>query len=785
MRLIELRLRNWCQLRDLTVQFRPGLNGILGRNGRGKSNTLDALRFAFTGESVNHGNKKDNLTWGEESGWVVVCFEVGDTIYQLKRSIESPRVELKWKDEKLTSSAAVEKELTRLLANPKTLHDNVFIPQGKIDAILCSRSSDRLKDFQEAFGLDRAADAHRLLTTEINNARLTPGLEHATLQAIEFYKESADQLKVLEGQIGSIKNCIAALMPAEQVLRQSLEATRTQGAIRQADLNLTMAADEVEGCSTRLDGAKLAADRLASTVTTIRPQVEQLAGELRDLERQAVEFTHAEQLRANLEVISRASRVAAVGWLSAIDQMTPLEEQLAQQTKHLSMLETLKDNPAARPKFPGEQEAIDQLQSAQELLRGLQKAQKSSLQVKYEQEMAHLKTELGAFDKGVCPTCGQTVHGGPEAAKQRVTQIETLKGLIEREQATALAETKQQVGVVETLKQTVKSFEEASARGMAGMIREAEEAIRSTKQSIVPLQLTIEEANKAAASLEAAERSLKGAPTVKPSEDRIKAIKSFQDQLRMAEQELVGLNGQVEIHRGALNGATAQLNQAKQIRAQLGETVQAPTPEQVKEAQQQAIELFNKRVLLDQALQELGVEQAKFSQREAEANRLKQLMGQEAKLAGWIEQAKKAKDVLHVTQLPALVMREFARVINRQVEYYLETWEAGYRMWLDDSLSFRVKFDDGKELEAARLSGGQKVVAATSFRLAMSDTFARKVGLLVLDEPSNHLDKDNIQHLQALLLHLKQMSTHSGRQILIVTHEDSLMGFLDHVVEIK
>ncbi len=59
MRLNQVRLKHWCQHKELTVDFQDGLNGILGANGNGKSNLLDAVRFAFTGESVNAGNKAE------------------------------------------------------------------------------------------------------------------------------------------------------------------------------------------------------------------------------------------------------------------------------------------------------------------------------------------------------------------------------------------------------------------------------------------------------------------------------------------------------------------------------------------------------------------------------------------------------------------------------------------------------------------------------------------------------------------------------------------------------
>jgi len=104
-------------------------------------------------------------------------------------------------------------------------------------------------------------------------------------------------------------------------------------------------------------------------------------------------------------------------------------------------------------------------------------------------------------------------------------------------------------------------------------------------------------------------------------------------------------------------------------------------------------------------------------------------------------------------------------------------------MRLDEDLNFVAEFDNGYVTRAARLSGGQKIVASTAFRLSMANTFARSVDLLVLDEPSNYLDSENITHLQQLMIKLQDSAVVS--QMIIVTHERALMGFFDRTIELN
>ena len=63
-----LNLVNFCQHRNLTLNFSPGLNAIVGPIGSGKSNILKAMRFLFTNKSGNAGKKEDDITYSLETG---------------------------------------------------------------------------------------------------------------------------------------------------------------------------------------------------------------------------------------------------------------------------------------------------------------------------------------------------------------------------------------------------------------------------------------------------------------------------------------------------------------------------------------------------------------------------------------------------------------------------------------------------------------------------------------------------------------------------------------------
>ncbi|RLG28000.1 DNA repair protein, partial [Methanosarcinales archaeon] len=47
MMLTELRLKNVKSYRDATIEFKPGINGITGENGHGKTTILEAIGYAL------------------------------------------------------------------------------------------------------------------------------------------------------------------------------------------------------------------------------------------------------------------------------------------------------------------------------------------------------------------------------------------------------------------------------------------------------------------------------------------------------------------------------------------------------------------------------------------------------------------------------------------------------------------------------------------------------------------------------------------------------------------
>lgn len=86
--------------------------------------------------------------------------------------------------------------------------------------------------------------------------------------------------------------------------------------------------------------------------------------------------------------------------------------------------------------------------------------------------------------------------------------------------------------------------------------------------------------------------------------------------------------------------------------------------------------------------------------------------------------------------------------------------------------------------DATILSGGEKIQLAVAFRFAAYCMFASKLGLLSLDEPTVYLDDENVGRFGDLLQQVKQIAQGMNLQVLIATHERSVIPFCDTVIDL-
>ena len=348
--------KSFCDPAELAIE--AGLTGIVGPNGCGKSNIVEALRWAMGESSAKglRGEEMDDVIFGGsaarpafdvaevrlklmgstmphlgigDSGEIEVARRLGrgqGSVYRINgREVRARDVQLLFADAGAGSRSAA------------------VIGQGQIGFIVESKPQDRRRLLEEAAGIGglhaRRRDAEaRLAATEANllrvqdllreqEARLAE-LERQDRQA-ERYRKLAAELRQTEAQyllarVREAEGACAAAATADETAREAVGATAAglasmRRAREQLSGDLAAAKDEAAGLAAALAGlterrAQLAA--AASRLRTHRATLERQQGEL-VADRAAAARTVAEleselgRLGAEAETTIRASRELA------------------------------------------------------------------------------------------------------------------------------------------------------------------------------------------------------------------------------------------------------------------------------------------------------------------------------------------------------------------------------------------------------------------------------------------------------------------------------------------
>jgi len=106
----------------------------------------------------------------------------------------------------------------------------------------------------------------------------------------------------------------------------------------------------------------------------------------------------------------------------------------------------------------------------------------------------------------------------------------------------------------------------------------------------------------------------------------------------------------------------------------------------------------------------------------------------------------------------------------------------------NESVSFqfrRIDHADDYVMPQKKLSGGQRVRLSIAFLLAFQQKVLPGVGLLVLDEPSMHLDTSGVEELRDMLISLSQKLQNSDAQVIVCDHHPALMPAFQSVIRLS
>ncbi|KGB52548.1 Chromosome partition protein Smc [Sphingopyxis sp. LC81] len=351
MQIKRLRLTGFKSFVEPTeLRIEPGLTGVVGPNGCGKSNLLEAIRWVMgesSPKSMRGGGMEDVIFAGTSTRpardfaeVALHCDTEGTLVAGLSDSSDGDDLEVIRRIERGAGSAyrangrdVRAKDVALIFADAATgAHSPALVSQGKIANVIAAKPTDRRAMLEEAAGIAglhvRRKDAEqKLRATETNLTRLSEIVADMEVRAnalrrqaraAEKYKKLSDDIRIAEGRLIYARWRDAAAA-ADQARR---DADAAEAAVKTAQDELETISKAQAEVATHVAAARSDAqtqrDALAeATATQVRLQGEERAA-LQRLEDLATQQRRIADDRAHEGELAREAH----GALTALDAET-------------------------------------------------------------------------------------------------------------------------------------------------------------------------------------------------------------------------------------------------------------------------------------------------------------------------------------------------------------------------------------------------------------------------------------------------------------------------------
>jgi len=739
MRLKKITYNNFKQHRDLTLPLVGNVIGIVGQNGNGKSNAIGGLQFGFTGEQPGF-NKSELTTWGEVKGGVTIEFTHNGTLFTLERSTSSNHAKLTYDKEEVVGITQVNQRLASLVGiDADLMKQSVFVNQSEIDAVLFSLPAERELAFQKLLGIGTAAKTYDQMgilisglskptdyTTMVNS--LTANIDTWT-KLFESAKAALVECQTKMG--GKFSNFNPEI--EKGMLEALVEESKKIAVYRAAEARFTNASAAFAAASagTLLPVEDLPADMVAKLQTAYDfAKGEYGSADL--LWRQCEDYTKS---AAELEKVKGESSIVLGFKPKVIEMETQLEQAKVKQAGTRQAMSN----------------ATAEHQSIKALVLAASKAKSSGV-------------------SGACPLCGSAVT---EVSQDKMDRYAALDA--------------------ELLNLKMESDNEGKT------ITDLTNAISSYKTQIMRMETTLSAYEAKVASYQNA-HVLGNAVLCKQSlqDATIRLAKATSD-LETGRQKISDNNSRMQMNatqiasratseaclmeaRQTMETALALCKDALESGLDIEGTIQST---KAMLAEYDAMKVAEGKLMAD-----LKVYTDKLGALHVELTDIQAKRDAQAGYIAKLETLNRVRNWFHYKNGPHAVVVDVMKRLTPNVNFFLEKLGAPFCVVADyDTVGFRYMMTNGTvnpdELPTAKsLSGAQRNMLAMAFRLSCYCMFAAKLGILVLDEPTAHLDNNNVGKFGELLQRVQVMAAEMNLQILVVTHHLEILSFCDSTISI-
>ena len=823
----RIHLSNFKPYGDADLRLTEGVTVIHGLNGSGKSSLLEACFFALYGSKALAGTLDDVVTKGEEETEVELWFTHDGRSYRIERRLRvyDDRIDHQCTLESTDGSdvsrdgaRAVREFVTELLRmDAEAFVGCAYVRQGEVNELIDATPRERQDTIDDLLQLgkleeyrERAGDARLGVEDVLENRRgrldqLDEQIEakeerdlHERLNGLESdLTEVTDEIDRYEDQRERAKEtreAAAETLETHAEKREELESVKTAIGDRLDDAGLDAADEEAiaarrEELDDRETEIRDELDDERVSAEAFRNQATNLAGKADDLAERAAE------LDAAADDLADEAEAAA----DEADERESSIEELREEAEGLR--ERFATADVDRDGVADDREAVRER-------RGEVRERIAELSAELKNARERVEEAEALLAAGKCPECGQPVEDSPHATgidedRERVDELESdLEAAREREAdlddriegLDGLAAAADRLGEID---ETVEMLEErvAEKREEAETNREAaaekREAAEETREVAEEKREAAEAAADRVAELEDALAEIDDArEAVDAVEERTAAIADAEDEIerrREKRETLAELNDE----------RRDRLADKRERRDELAAAVDEAAVEEARERKAEAEEYLER---VDGELDRLAERRTELENAiggvNGEIRELENLRSEREELTATVE----ALEGLHeeTSDLEAMYgdlraelrqrnVAELERTLNETFDLVYGN-DAYSHIELDGEYALTVYQKDGEALDPEQLSGGERALFNLSLRCAIYRLLSEGIEgaaptpPLILDEPTVFLDSGHVSRLVRLV---EEMRGFGVEQILIVSHDDELVGAADELVTVE
>jgi exonuclease SbcC len=639
------------------------------------------------------------------------------------------------------------------------------------------------------------------------------------IEVIEEYEERREELADLESDIDELREAISETERERDDLAEEIDDRREarEAAVETlADLLPETALDtedpdaveseDVEGLIDDLEAededhrdaveeARLEATECGNEAESLRKRADELDAEA------AEKRERAEKLGSEIEETRETLTERRENLADLDERVEELRAEFADVAADLDADVAFGEAESARESLAAEHDA------AVESVAGLK------ADVENQRETIEEAEEL--LEAGKCPECGQDVEGAPhvdsiEDDRERLAELESdLDDARERrddlaarvERAERLVEIEDSVAEAESNRENVAQLVEERESVLdekTDQIEELREAAADLDAEAAEKRETAaERESEAEASRERVDEHNEARSDLSDRIDRLERVADLLETVGDADDAVDRLRERREQLDERNDERRERLVDLRERRDSLREEFDESAVESAREERERAEEYIEQ---VDPRLAELRENRdelrAAIGGVETEIEELEALREQREELAervAWLDSLYEEAEQLQRTygDLRAELRRRNVESLEAMLN---EVFDLVYRndsyarIELSDEYELTVYQKDGEALEPEQLSGGERALFNLSLRCAIYRLLAEGIEgaapmpPLILDEPTVFLDSGHVSQLVELV---RAMRDYGVEQILVVSHDDELVGAAEDLVRVN